>query len=137
MDGIVDESLSFAADSTLTTACALSALLPVIVFPVFGKNQRDLARKWFLKVTPPNIWFSVWFVILIAFDAAAVHAWANKLWAPISWICFALVNVNISLWTIIYGKGTVGALIISVVLEAILVLTNQVLWVSLVQNKGL
>lgn len=127
----------FTADFDLRLGCLLTMLIPIIIFPTVGKNTKAVSDKYWLRVTPPAVFFGIWGVIYILADSAAIYSFANNLWSPFSWIFFATSNVSVGIWTLIYTQGTITAINISILFEVILAISNEYLWSELVQNPKL
>lgn len=102
---------------------------------IVGRSRNsEVSKEYFIKVTPPGVFFAIWSVIYTAFYVSAVYAFFKDLWKPKSWIHFAIWNVFGGIWTYLFDTGSRTGVLASIPMLFIILAANQMLWLSLAQN---
>ena len=125
----------FTTPRILRAVCALSILIPAIVFPLTGNLNKEASDKFSLWVTPPGIFFRIWLVIVTLLDISALYSLYYNFWSPKSCVCFISSNICIGIWIFVFVQATPAALIFSTLIIFGLVASNQIQWFEECRNE--
>ena len=125
----------FTAPHPLRAFTALSILIPAIIFPLIGNQNKEVSDEFSLWVTPSGIFFSIWPVIIALFDVSALYSLYFDLWSPKSCVCFIYSNICIGIWSYVFIQATPAALILSALIIFGLIASNQIQWLEQCRNE--
>ena len=79
----------------------------------------------------------IWILIELLFDGVAIYAAIYDIFSERSWILYAIVNVILGAWTLVFIKATVFTNNIALIITFGLLYSTQLLWNDLIDNSKL
>lgn len=103
----------------------------VAIVYVFGMRNNEVSNKYYLYVTPPGFFFSIWAVIFAVKAIANIINLILNVWTLKAHIYLAINDLLLILWTNIFNIGNDPAVFSSFLVIFLLIPTTLLFWYAL------
>lgn len=100
----------------------------VAIVYVFGMRNNEVSNKYYLYVTPPGLFFTIWAVIFVLKGIVNIINLILNVWTLKAHIFLAINNLLLILWTNIFNISNDPAVYVSFLIIFALIPTTLLFW---------
>ena len=103
----------------------------VAIVYVFGMRNNEVSNKYYLYVTPPGMFFTIWAVIFAVKAIVNIINLVINVWTLKAHIYLGINNLLLILWTNIFNIGNDPAVFTSFLIIFLMIPTTLLFWYEL------